>query len=102
MEALRRINPVEGLFLKTAIFIDGGHLRVLVRKAGHEYVPGYIETVAHACVAEEETLLRILYYDCAPYQGRPRLPVSGKPTDFTGSDEWLKVLSTPNHFSLYG
>ena len=34
-----------------------------------------------------------LYYDCAPYRGNPRLPVSGKPADFQGSDEWLEVLA---------
>ena len=75
------------------MFIDGGHLRVLVRQAGFRYDPDYIEAVAHACVAGDETLLRILYYDCAPYRGNPRLPVSGKPADFQGSDEWLKVLA---------
>ena len=65
--------------MKAAVFIDGGHLRVLVRQAGHRYDPDYIESVAHACVAGDETLLRILYYDCAPYRGNPKLPVSGKP-----------------------
>ena len=75
------------------MFIDGGHLRVLVRQAGYRYDPDYIEAVAHACVAGDETLLRVLYYDCAPYRGTPRLPVSGRPADFQGSDEWLKVLA---------
>ncbi len=75
------------------MFIDGGHLRVLVRQAGLHYDPDYIETVAHACVAVDETLLRILYYDCAPYRGNPKLPVSGQPAVFHGSDEWLKVLA---------
>ena len=75
------------------MFIDGGHLRVLVRQAGFRYDPDYIEAVAHACVAGDETLLRVLYYDCAPYQGNPKLPVSGKPAVFQGSDEWLKVLA---------
>ncbi len=76
--------------MKVAVFIDGGHLRVLVRQAGYKYDPDYIEAVAHACVAEDETLLRVLYYDCAPYQGSPRLPVSGEPALFQGSDEWLR------------
>ena len=75
------------------MFIDGGHLRVLVRQAGFRYDPDYIETVAHACVAGDETLLRVLYYDCAPYRGNPRLPVSGEPTVFQGSDDWLKALA---------
>ena len=43
------------------MFIDGGHLRVLVRQAGYGYDPDYIEAVAHACVSIEEALLRVLY-----------------------------------------
>ena len=86
--------------MKVAVFIDGGHLRVLVRQAGYKYDPDYIEAVAHACVAEDETLLRVLYYDCAPYQGSPRLPVSGEPALFQGSDEWLKVLAAKPHFAV--
>ena len=57
--------------MKAALFIDGGHLRVLARQAGYRYNPDYIETVAHACVADDETILRVLYYDCAPYQSAP-------------------------------
>jgi hypothetical protein len=43
--------------------IDGGHLRVLATKAGHQYTPEYVEKVAHACVEADEVLYRVLYYD---------------------------------------
>ena len=86
--------------MKAAVFIDGGHLRVLVRQAGYRYDPDYIEAIAHACVAKDETLLRVLYYDCAPYRGSPRLPVSGEPAQFRGSDEWLKVLAAKPQFAV--
>ena len=86
--------------MKVAVFIDGGHLRVLVRQVGYRYDPDYIEVVARACVAEDETLLRILYYDCAPYRGSPRLPVSGNSASFQGSDEWLKVLAAKSQFAV--
>ena len=82
------------------MFIDGGHLRVLARQVGYRYNPDYIETVAHACVADDETILRVLYYDCAPYQGSPKLPVSGEPANFQGSDEWLKVLAAKPQFAV--
>ncbi len=78
---------------RAAVFIDGGYLRVLVRQAGYRFNPDYIEKVAHACVADDESLLRALYYDCAPYNGKLKLPVSGRSTDFTGSAEWLAVLA---------
>ena len=86
--------------MKVAIFIDGGHLRVLARKARYQYVPDFIEAVAHSCVAPDESLIRVLYYDCAPYSGNPRLPVSGNRANYQGSDEWLKVLSAKQYFAV--
>ena len=67
--------------------IDGGHLRVLVKQAGHQYNPDYIEAVAKACVEKDELLLRVLYYDCTPYEGSRKLPVSHQQKEFKGSDE---------------
>jgi len=85
---------------RTAVLIDGGHLRVLARQAGHTYDPDFIERIAHACVDETERLLRILYYDCAPYVGNVRLPVSGEQREFSGSDRWLRELSEKNLFAV--
>jgi uncharacterized LabA/DUF88 family protein len=85
---------------RVSVLIDGGHLRVLVRKAGREYNPDYIAQIAHSCVAEDETLLRILYYDCAPYNGKVKLPVSGKYYEFNGTDTWLKTLAAKKLFAV--
>lgn len=85
---------------RVAVLIDGGHLRVLVRKAGLNYDPDYIEKIAHACVEPDEVLIRILYYDCAPYQGTGKLPVSGATHTFGGSDEWLKTLAAKDWFAV--
>jgi hypothetical protein len=62
------------LSLKVSVLIDGGHLRVLTKKQKIAYNPDYIEKVAHACLQADERLLRVLYYDCAPYNGRPSCP----------------------------
>ncbi|MCO5160002.1 MAG: NYN domain-containing protein [Mesorhizobium sp.] len=80
--------------------IDGGHLRALARQADHIYDPDYIEKIARACVEPDETLLRILYYDCAPYAGKARLPVSGTEYEFKGSDAWLRELAARNLFAV--
>ena len=72
--------------LKAAVFVDGGHLRVLVRQAHRHYNADYIKAIADACVVDDEILFGVLYYDRAPYQGHPKLPVSGQPADFQGSD----------------
>lgn len=85
---------------RTAILIDGGNLRVLTRQAGQTYDPNYIAKVAHACLAPDEQLIRVLYYDCPPYNGTVRLPVSGGTRVFTGSDAWLSALAQRDLFAV--
>jgi uncharacterized LabA/DUF88 family protein len=86
--------------MKVAVLIDGGHLRALARIAGHTYDPDFIEKVAQSCVEKDETLLRVLYYDCAPFEGKVKLPVSGKEHTFAGSDHWLRQLAAKNLFAV--
>lgn len=86
---------------KVAILIDGGHLRVLCRLAGKHYTPDYVELVAHACVnPQDEWVLRVLYYDCAPYNGEVALPVSGNPKIFDQPDMWLQNLAKKDYFAV--
>ena len=92
-----------GVFiLKVAVLIDGGHLRALARRAHPKikYDPDFIEKVAHLCVHGDETLLRILYYDCAPFEGSAKLPVSGAVHKFSGSDHWLRELAAKDLFAV--
>lgn len=86
--------------MKVAVLIDGGHLRVLARRARIEYVPDFIENFAHACVTADEQLLRVLYYDCAPFIGTVRLPVSGLEHKYEASDGWLKNLASRDLFAV--
>jgi len=79
---------------KVVVMIDGGHLRVLARRDGHDYNPDFIERFSHNCTSEDEQLLRVLYYDCAPYNGEAKLPVSGNIHKFVGNDGWLKELAS--------
>lgn len=90
-----------GVFLMRAcVLIDGGHARALVQSANRTYNPDYIEKIAHACVDSDETLLRVLYYDCAPYIGKARQPVSGTIHEFKGSDAWLRDLAQRDLFAV--
>src|SRR5262245_9428440 len=92
-----------GFPMRVAVLIDGGYLRVLAQLAKKDYKPDYIEKVAHACIEKGEQLLRVLYYDCAPYRGTVKLPVSGKDYEFSGSDHWLHQLAAKNLFAVrYG
>lgn len=85
---------------RAAILIDGGHLRVLAKKAKQTYNPDYIEKVAHACTAHDEELIRVLYYDCAPYTGTVKLPVSGADHTFAKSGAWLDALAKKDLFAV--
>lgn len=85
---------------RVSVLIDGGHLRVLAKQAKLTYNPDFIEKIAHSCVKQDETLLRALYYDCAPYAGKVNLPVSGNEHEYVGSDSWLKVLARKDLFAV--
>jgi uncharacterized LabA/DUF88 family protein len=85
-----------------AVLIDGGHLRAIANNAKpkRKSDPDFIEKVAKSCVHEDEKLLRVLYYDCAPYVGKVKLPVSGQEYEFAGSDHWLRELATRDLFAV--
>ena len=85
---------------KIIVLIDGGFLRVKTRHAGRKYDPAFIEKFAHACCAADEEILRALYYDCAPFTGTVKLPVSGKEHTFPGSDKWLDELACKDLFAI--
>ena len=85
---------------KVIILIDGGHLRVKAKIAGKTYNPDFIQAFARKCAIQDEEIFRVLYYDCAPYSGTVKLPVSGTPYTFTGSDKWLEELARKDLFAV--
>jgi uncharacterized LabA/DUF88 family protein len=72
----------------------------LARGAKLQYKPDLIEEVALSCVEADEELLRILYYDCALFEGTVKLPVSGDEHEFKASDLWLRELASRNLFAV--
>lgn len=86
--------------MKVAILIDGGFLRAQARVAHYKCNPDFIEKFALKCVAGDETLLRILYYDCAPYSGTGKRPISGSVEQFSKNDQWLKNLAARDLFAV--
>jgi uncharacterized LabA/DUF88 family protein len=85
---------------KVAVLIDGGYTRKLAQREQIPYNPDYIEKIARACVSEDETALRYLYYDCAPYRGTVKLPVSGQDHTFDKPDAWLHALAKKDLFAI--
>lgn len=84
----------------TIVLIDGGFLRSQAKKAGRVYNPAFIQKFALSCIAKDEECLRILYYDCAPYEGSATQPVSGTTRAFTGSDQWLHEIAALDLFAV--
>lgn len=86
--------------MRVAVLIDGGHLRAISRIAKLVYDPDFIEKIAHECVEGGELLIRALYYDCAPYSGTVKKPVSGEVVTLVGNDGWLKELAQKDLFAV--
>lgn len=85
---------------KAAVLIDGGFLRVTAKRFKKTYDPDFIEIFAHACLASDERIFRVLYYDCAAYGGTVKLPVSGSSHTFVSNDAWLHALSHKDLFAV--
>lgn len=51
-------------------------------------------------MAQDETLFRVLYYDCAGFEGSTKLPVSGAEHEFKASDHWLRTLAQKDFFAV--
>ena len=83
-----------------AVLIDGGHVRVLARRAGHQFKANFLEKVGASCAAADEDIHRILFYDCAPFIGSRALPVSGQMHQFQGTDQELRELAQRPLFAV--
>lgn len=85
---------------KISVMIDGGHLRVALRKGQKPFTPDYIEKVALGCSLATEEIFRILYYDCPPFTGETKLPVSKEKVQHTGNAHWLYELGRKELFAV--
>lgn len=83
-----------------AILFDGGHFRHLAKKSGLEPTPDLVEDFVHGTLRPNESLFRVLYYDCRPYNGKQRRPVSGEELEFSLYAGWMDEIGRRNHFAL--
>jgi uncharacterized LabA/DUF88 family protein len=81
---------------RIAVMIDGGHVQFLAKKAGKTCDASFIEKLGLSCATTTDEIWRILYYDCARYEGAATLPVSGAKHRFTGGDQVLRDLAQKN------
>jgi uncharacterized LabA/DUF88 family protein len=67
-----------------AILLDGDFVRRLVeRKLGRSPSVGEIEAFCRSTLIQNETLLKIYYYDCPPFSGKRLQPISKTEKDFS-------------------
>ena len=85
---------------RVIIQIDGGYLRAQARRDGYDYSVDFIEDFAHALLGKTEDLIRVLYYDCRPYQGEATQPVSGNSYTFKSGGGWLDELASRDYFAV--
>lgn len=85
---------------RISVMIDGGHLRVATRRSQQPFTADYIEKVGLACSLATEEIIRILYYDCPPYKGETKLPISKQKFQHTGNDLWLHELARKDLFAI--
>lgn len=85
---------------RVIIQIDGGHLRAHARRDGIDYTVDFIEDFAHALLRKTEELVRVLYYDCRPFQGETPMPVSGELSQFKSGGGWLDELASRDYFTV--
>ena len=85
---------------RVIVQIDGGHLRSLARVDKQTYVPDLIEKFARSLIEPDEELIRVLYYDCAPFEGKRKQPISGTEREFKRSAGWLQDLASRDLFAV--
>lgn len=78
---------------KVAVFIDGGHLRSYARKANKAFNPAFVVATARATLSPGDVLFRILYYDCDPFSGTVKKPVSNASHVFPPNPSFLNSLA---------
>lgn len=85
---------------RVAILMDGGHVRALAKRARKAFEAQFLLDLGLACRTDAESVRRILFYDCSPFQGTVTLPVSGDRMEFTGSDRVLRELAQLDHVAV--
>ncbi|MDR0803776.1 MAG: NYN domain-containing protein [Rickettsiales bacterium] len=92
--------------MKTIFLIDSGCLRHIFKQNECSYTADGIEAFALDCmdqINEKNSLLRILFYDCLPFRGKVKSPISKTDIEHIGEDRLLGKLGQKNYFAIrYG
>ena len=93
--------------MKVAILVDGAFLRVKHRQLHSGRYPT-AEYVHELCVKrlmstqqlKDDFLFRVYYYDCHPFVGTLRNPITSEETEYTVPTTFLEALGHKDHFQV--
>ncbi|RKH85109.1 NYN domain-containing protein, partial [Corallococcus praedator] len=86
--------------MKTVLLIDGGAPRAWAQRRGLFFDADLVENLAHACVEDDEHLVRVLYYDCAPFDGVVEQPISKAQYVFRARHGFLDDVAKRERFAV--
>ncbi len=86
--------------MRTALLIDGGHLRAACKKTEKEYTQEFINDFAYKCFTEEEDVYRIFYYDAPRSDGVIKGPISGEEQQLKSNLWWFEKLASYDRFAV--
>lgn len=92
--------------MKTILLIDSGYLKNVFKINKKFYDADGIEALSEHIINIVKgtdanlSLLRILFYDCLPYQGIQKLPISKTDHEFNSKDFILGKLAQKNNFAV--
>lgn len=92
--------------MKTILLIDSGYLKNVFKNNRKFYdadgIEAFSEHVINSAKGTDSnlSLLRILFYDCLPYQGIQKFPISKKDCVFDNKDFIMGKLSQKNNFAV--
>jgi uncharacterized LabA/DUF88 family protein len=87
---------------KVAVLLDGGFV---IKRLRHFLDGEYPEAsqvleFAHRCVAPDEELFRIYYYDCPPFDGMSVNPISHEEIDFSTTSIYERLSRLQNELAV--
>jgi uncharacterized LabA/DUF88 family protein len=83
---------------KTAVFIDGGYFKKILKDVFGEPTIDYAEFCDKICVAHKAERLRTYYYDCMPIQ--PINPTVIERTRYQGMQKFIRYLQMSPRFEI--
>ena len=93
--------------MRVAILVDGAFLRVKHRQAHYKRYPtaDFVYDLCVKRIMESEklagdTLFRVYYYDCRPFSGTLRNPITGDESDYTISTSFLESVGQKDLFQV--